>query len=107
MAYNREIHAREVVYWLSGLFAGVSVKYFISKVLLHESFFSGKDDISDVAFYVMFLISCIAAPLIDDHMRQYNYYSNYSKIRKTENIIVGSINLFFAVLLVCSILYKG
>ncbi len=107
MAYNREIHAREVVYWLSGLFAGVSVKYFISKVLLHESFFSGKDDISDAVFLIIAFISCLATPFIDDHLRQYKYYSNYSKIRKTENIIVGSFNLFFAVILVYAIFYNG
>ena len=107
MAYNKEIHAREVVYCLSGIFAGISVKYFTSKVLLHERFFNGKDDISDAAFGIIAFIGCLAAPFIDDHLRQYNYYSNYSKIRKTENIIVGSINLFFAVLLLYSVLYKG
>ena len=53
MAYNKEIHAREVVYCLSGIFAGISVKYFTSKVLLHDSFFNGKDDISDAVFGII------------------------------------------------------
>ena len=106
MAYNKEIHAREVVYCLSGIFAGISVKYFTSKVLLHETFFNGKDDISDAVFGIIAFIGCLAAPFIDDHLQQYKYYSNYSKIRKTENIIVGSINFIFAVLLVYSVLYK-
>ena len=104
MAYNKEIHAREVVYCLSGIFAGISVKYFTSKVLLHETFFNGKDDISDAAFGIISFIGCLAAPFIDDHLRQYTYYSNYSEIRKTENIVVGSINLIFVVLMVYSIM---
>ena len=106
---NNEIylHPRHFIYFGSGLIGGISVKYFIRKVLLSsDRFFSTPDDPSDLALYFMMAVGIFTGLFIDDYARCHEFEIDYRNFLFFERLILIFLNAVFVLLFILTYAYK-
>ena len=104
MRGDLELHPRHVVYTLSGAFAGISVKYFINKVIYGtDAFLTDPENLSVLFLFGLFLTGIFCGIFIDACVRNPAHESSGRRFPAFEIIAVTLFDLTALLLLVLAL----
>ena len=87
MRGDMELHPRHFIYFAAAVFGGISVKYFINRVILDETEFFA-DNVSTLFFYIVLLVVNGSGIFIDVHVRNLGSETEHRKFLKKEIIVM-------------------
>lgn len=99
-----EVHFRDIVYWVSGIFSGFAVKYSVNKLVFGETDFFSKQDHGTEILYFVVLIPFFSAQLVTNiYVDKNQNYIDVQRFRRKEWTVLLSVDLFVILLLVTAI----
>lgn len=87
MRGDMELHSRHFVYFAAAVFGGISVKYFVNKVILNETDFFA-NNVSTLFFYIVLLVVNGAGIIIDAYVRKLGSETEHRNFLKKEIIVM-------------------
>lgn len=102
-----EMHPRHFIYFFSGAFSGLTLNYFINKILFSEdTLFSEATHLGEAVFYVLTVLGIFAGLSIDNYMVKHRHQIDRKRFLQIETLTMIAFHLLIAMLLCFTLQYQ-